>query len=86
MSTWPFRQDRDQKEWTGAGTHPFTKATTSPNDHFRLRPSGGRVRESLLYVKFIYIPEMMTSFLITLKTFFISLSVFPSDWNQDFSR
>ena len=31
--------------------YPFTKATTTPNDQFLLRPKSGRIRESLLYIK-----------------------------------
>ena len=34
--------------------HPFTKETTSPNDHFWLRPFGGRIREFLLYHEFSF--------------------------------
>ena len=30
--------------------YPFTKMTPSLNDHFWLRPLGGRIREFLLYV------------------------------------
>ena len=35
--------------------YPFTKTTTSLNDHFWLSPMGGRIGESLLYIYIIYI-------------------------------
>ena len=31
--------------------YPFTKTTNSHNGHFWLSPLGGRIRESLLYIK-----------------------------------
>ena len=48
---------RDKKRgWGGGGVpgNPFTKTTTSHNDHFWHSPLGGRVRELLLYM-YIYI-------------------------------